>query len=634
MAIVQISQITNRLGLNTDLPQLAGAELGWSTDTRQLYIGNGTLEQGAPVIGNTEILTEFSDIINLAATYTYKGTAAGYTVQTGPTSGTPVALSLQTWLDQFATVKDFGAMGDGLTDDTAAINRALYQLYCRQDNVQIRRSLFFPAGKYVISGPINIPPYATLYGEGPKNSIIQMVVSGGTGSFVAQTADNQQQTGVNIGNNGATLPTDITIGNMAFQSLDSSKSVFSVQSATNCEFRGVSFIGPETTTTLANTTVGTTCGVVFGSTVTTTSNILFDGCRFTGTWRGASTDQKTTGVTINNSNFNILYRGVTLGTGTIVNGGPTGTRITNNMFDNIFSSGIFFGDINLNATGYNIFYDVANHFQGTANPEEAVIVFQGNNNASVGDMFERSDVYANIITRINTGVTTSISTTNGSQIKLGVKTVDSGLVAILQENIDPVSPDTIFTIDTQTTAPSFKIDYSATRPGNLEGTGNVTGYRTGTLWVSSSENGIASYMDDYTENYDLGVNLVATQITNIGELDNVIIANTAGGFTSENNNVSEGQVVTISGNFANTIGEGNVATYPAQSIYFVIGANSNTSSFVLSSTQTGANIVTTAGNTTNAIFTLGTISPNVKIAYNSTPGDEGKFYYSTSYLNI
>ena len=62
MAIVQISQITNRKGRAENLPQLAGAELGWSTNTRQLWIGNGTLEDGAPVIGNTEILTEFSVI--------------------------------------------------------------------------------------------------------------------------------------------------------------------------------------------------------------------------------------------------------------------------------------------------------------------------------------------------------------------------------------------------------------------------------------------------------------------------------------------------------------------------------------------------------------------------------------------
>ena len=63
MAIVQISRITNRKGLQENLPQLAGAELGWSIDTRRLYIGNGTLQEGAPEIGNTEILTEFSEII-------------------------------------------------------------------------------------------------------------------------------------------------------------------------------------------------------------------------------------------------------------------------------------------------------------------------------------------------------------------------------------------------------------------------------------------------------------------------------------------------------------------------------------------------------------------------------------------
>lgn len=62
MSIVQISQIKHRRGTNETLPQLAAAELGWSVDTRQLYIGNGTLEDGAPEIGNTEILTQYSNI--------------------------------------------------------------------------------------------------------------------------------------------------------------------------------------------------------------------------------------------------------------------------------------------------------------------------------------------------------------------------------------------------------------------------------------------------------------------------------------------------------------------------------------------------------------------------------------------
>ena len=57
MAIVQISQIQIRRGLNQDLPQLASAEMGWSIDTQQLYIGNGTIAEGAPQTGITEILT-------------------------------------------------------------------------------------------------------------------------------------------------------------------------------------------------------------------------------------------------------------------------------------------------------------------------------------------------------------------------------------------------------------------------------------------------------------------------------------------------------------------------------------------------------------------------------------------------
>ena len=79
MAIVQISQITNRKGYQSELPQLAGAEFGWSTDTRQLFIGNGTLEDGAPVIGNTEILTEFSNISALFSTTQSQFTQGTYT---------------------------------------------------------------------------------------------------------------------------------------------------------------------------------------------------------------------------------------------------------------------------------------------------------------------------------------------------------------------------------------------------------------------------------------------------------------------------------------------------------------------------------------------------------------------------
>lgn len=66
MAIFQISQIQVRYGYQEDLPQLNTGEFGWCVDTQRLFIGKGTLAEGAPTIGVTEILTEYSvGLINL-----------------------------------------------------------------------------------------------------------------------------------------------------------------------------------------------------------------------------------------------------------------------------------------------------------------------------------------------------------------------------------------------------------------------------------------------------------------------------------------------------------------------------------------------------------------------------------------
>lgn len=66
MAVIQISKIQVRRGLQENLPTLSSGELGWSVDARRLYIGNGTLVEGAPIIGVTEILTEYSENYNAA----------------------------------------------------------------------------------------------------------------------------------------------------------------------------------------------------------------------------------------------------------------------------------------------------------------------------------------------------------------------------------------------------------------------------------------------------------------------------------------------------------------------------------------------------------------------------------------
>ena len=517
MAIVQISQITNRLGLAQDLPQLAGGELGWSVDTRQLYIGNGTLAEGAPVVGNTEILTEFSDILEVAAAYTYKGTAAGYTVQTGPTPGTPVVQSLQSWLDQFASVKDFGATGDGITDDTAAINRALFQLYCRGANTQVRRALFFPAGTYVVSSTINIPSYATLIGDGYNSSIIEMKASGVSPSvtYVAQTADSLQQTGASIGNGGAVPPTNISINHMSFRTLNPSKSIFLVQSADKCEFQGVSFSSNAPNGSIINNTQGTAC-INFGSTSSLiTNSIVFDSCKFIGATYGIYTLQQTKGVVITNSYFYNLYQGVMLGVGSAINGGPTGTRITNNMFDLIYEAGIVFGAYltsGLNASAYNIFYDVANSYGGVTNPTASIVRIESDNNVSIGDMFERSNVYATTYPQVDTADSLG-ATLNYNFLRVGSKTIEAGEAITL---LDAQTGATAFSVNVGIVNPSvsqitsFKIDYNI-----VQG----TKYRTGTCMVASAGGGIVTFTDDYNENTFMNVYLYASQSGSVVTFD-------------------------------------------------------------------------------------------------------------------
>ena len=461
MAIVQVSRITNRKGLAENLPQLAGAELGWAIDERRLYIGNGTLQDGAPVIGNTEILTEYSDILLVGGAYTYLGTAAGYTVQTGSSSGSPISIPLQSWLDQFASVLNFGAVGDGVTDDTDAINRALFQLYCIESNPQIRRSLFFPAGRYLVTSSIEIPPYALLCGEGINSSIIVLDATSAS-EFVAVYSDSLQQTGVNIGNNGATPPVDIAISNMGFEALGLAD-IFLVEDAEQCTFTDVSFLGSLGQLELTTAIDSTAC-VHFSSTASLVcNNITFRRCTFGGTTWAFETPNQVQGVLVTESTLDTHYQGVLLGNPAPVNGGPTGFRFLGNVFDNIYAEGIVIAaGTGMNASGYNAFYDVGNHFNGTTSPATSVIDFVGQNNVSVGDMFQRTTVYAGTYPRINVNNGINIAFDSASQTQQGTYVRQTGVNGSLLDN---TANQTILTFDA-TAIRAVQIDYTIVRDVN------------------------------------------------------------------------------------------------------------------------------------------------------------------------
>jgi hypothetical protein len=521
VAIVQISRITNRKGLEEDLPQpLAPAELGWAVDTRQLYIGPGTLAEGSPdEQNNVEILTEYSDILATQTAYTYTGqTATGYSVQTGTTVGSPVSQSLQSRLDSYCVVTDFGATGDGVTDDTAAINRALNQLYCVQANPQIRRSLFFPAGSYLITDTILVPPYAMLYGEGPQSSILNFFVTAwtntvayaagvlvksgssyyrsnfavpaGTGltdqvggqyywgnistgaadslpSCIVRTASSTQQTGVNIVSPNE--PQNILVTNMNMVTNQIMDGVL-IERAHDCAFTNVGFQGPLTTNTL---TVATDdiAAVRWASTTTLVcSHVTFENCVFNGFTYGTNTAQQIEGITFSNCDFDTLYQGVYLGGVTPVNGGPTGVRLIANVFDNIYVEGIVIEGVSLNTTTNNVFYDVGNHFNGAALAASAIIDIDTANNVCLGDMFERTTAQSATYARIKLNNTASIAMENGYRLLQGSYVRESGITFTLADNVS--SATQIFSFDA-TVVRAVQIDYTIVR-GTAVRTGTYT----------------------------------------------------------------------------------------------------------------------------------------------------------------
>ena len=85
MAVVQISRIQIRRGQKNQgsgLPQLASGELAWAVDTQELFVGNGAVAEGAPYVGNTKVLTEHDNLLDLIDQYVYKN-FVGSSIQTG-----------------------------------------------------------------------------------------------------------------------------------------------------------------------------------------------------------------------------------------------------------------------------------------------------------------------------------------------------------------------------------------------------------------------------------------------------------------------------------------------------------------------------------------------------------------------
>jgi hypothetical protein len=83
-----------------------------------------------------------------------------------------VATNVEAKLAQTVSVKDFGATGNGTTDDTAAIQAAFNSGAV---------AIYFPAGRYIVTADLTRSGNTYIYGDTLTSSILQM---NGTASFI------------------------------------------------------------------------------------------------------------------------------------------------------------------------------------------------------------------------------------------------------------------------------------------------------------------------------------------------------------------------------------------------------------------------------------------------------------------
>jgi hypothetical protein len=174
----------------------------------------------------------------------------------------------------------------------------------------------------------------------------------------------------------------------------------------------------------------------------------------------------------------------------------------------------------MNASGYNMFYDVGNHFNGTTAPASAVINFVGTDNVSIGDMFQRTTAYAGTYPRININDKINIAFDGASQMQLGTYIRQTGTVATVANN---AISQVIFTFFASAIK-AMQINYTIVRDTAIR-----TGVFTIVVGTDNAGAGLAGNdtgVDNSSTGVTFGVQEVAGQVSWLASTTNTGIAAT------------------------------------------------------------------------------------------------------------
>lgn len=404
MAVVQISRIQLRRGQKNQgsgLPQLASGEMGWAIDTRELFIGNGSVSEGAPTVGNTKILTQYDDIFALANSYAYRGDEAFFL--TGESAVSPIKRTLQDRLDDTVSIKAFGATGDSSQPAKVLLQRAIDQLYLNaaiKGSEQSRVELHIEAGIYSIDGTIFVPPNATIIGAGSDKTIIRTTAN----APIFQTVNDHPNTvpGVYEPDSSSTFNNqarNIKLKGMTLENTVADSKGIHIQTCRNSIFEDIIVKGPWTQVDSIPGDYDNDIGILITSLsgAVESKDNKFINCKVSGWAYGVMSNWDIDHHIFDKCEFSTLGNGFAFGVDMVLGSeaqgtsvGPINTIISNSKFININRYGIWIENGTSNTSKSNSFSSVGNEAGAEHQPVYSVIYYKQPGNQSVNDHFTRT----------------------------------------------------------------------------------------------------------------------------------------------------------------------------------------------------------------------------------------------------
>lgn len=411
MAVIEIAKIQVRRGREnvTGVPQLDPGEFGWAEDTQHLYIGK-RIEEGAVNDDNTRILTE-SDLNNIFELVNFGGSGSSASTSTyryrdlvpfPDLESTTTSIARK--LDNFVSLSDFSdftLMGD-ITD---VLQKAVRNLYANsilgQDAI---RPLKIPAGNYAVSGVVDLPPYATLVGDGPGVTTLYLTSAG---SSIFRTVDALGNNYSGSMQNDGDVSQHVQLSDMTLayapNNIDNTPLVYldNTENAVidNVQFTTIGAMLNTSTFVSTGTAVAMRNSIGVDESTVATKNIQIKNCQFTNMKSGVTGLGLVSRPVIENNVFMNLNEGIVLTSVSTTTPVPINVLVTKNKFNFIRQSAINVTTSTSRSnliSSDNLYYYVGNLSavpdQNVTTEKYPVLTFNSEGNISSNDYFNRRAV--------------------------------------------------------------------------------------------------------------------------------------------------------------------------------------------------------------------------------------------------